>query len=375
MPRTHRTSFYAALLLTPLVVSLGYLAVLSRPPPTVVVPALAQPCTEPVAPVVGEAVVAAIEPVVEPAVEPEAQPVIADTLADPGAAMLLVDGELVVPGAVDAAWYVGKPRVVAEGDGFTLRSKLAGERLPAELGAVVGGRYTLYAGDGSSCVVEASGLSAFARVDGVFQDWDSRPGRDELQRAVDEMDVDVPRVLARFSGPRGCTGVWARRSELPAPVVYARASEDAGLTAQVLAKVVGEQAVVDLQGAREEYLEGMESEQVELEGGGWGQFVAAHLRVNRWDELGGARSVVTVELGDDSGGCGGFQDEVTLIYALVDGALVLQEDAGFHHPLAVMDIDRDGHLEAVTAHGQRLETRGEGSLAREASFPDYGCPC
>lgn len=373
MPRTHRTSFYAALLLTPLVVSLGYLAVLSQPVETVVVPA--QPCAEAVV-VEAEAVV--VEPVAAevPVVAevPVAQPVIGDTLADPGAAMLLVDGELVVPGAVDAAWYVGKPRVVAEGDGFTLRGKLAGERLPAELGAVVGGRYTLYAGDGSSCVVEASGLSAFARVDGVFQDWDSRPGRDELQRAVDEMDVDVPRVLARFSGPRGCTGVWARRSELPAPVVYARASEDAGLTAQVLAKVVGEQAVVDLQGAREAYLEGMESEQLELEGS-WERFVAAHLRVNRWDELGGARSVVTVELGDDSGGCGGFQDEVTLIYALVDGALVLQEDAGFHHPIAVMDIDRDGHLEAVTAHGQQLETRGEGSLAREASFPDYGCPC
>ena len=40
------------------------------------------------------------------------------------------------------------------------------------------------------------------------------------------------------------------------------------------------------------------------------------------------------------------------------------------------DLDRDGQLEAVTAHGHTLESRAETSpLTRHYAFPDLGCGC
>jgi hypothetical protein len=60
---------------------------------------------------------------------------------------------------------------------------------------------------------------------------------------------------------------------------------------------------------------------------------------------------------------------------VVGEALKLHAARGFIDPLALMDIDRDGKLEAITRDGLKLETRGDRSLKRSYAFPATFCPC
>jgi hypothetical protein len=109
----------------------------------------------------------------------------------------------------------------------------------------------------------------------------------------------------------------------------------------------------------------------------WSEFAERTTQAERWVEVGGPRSYLTVTLGDGGEACGdAFSDQVALLFEVVGDALVVQDDPGFVGPLALMDLDRDGHLEAVTAGGTRLETRGpHAGLARDYEVPWIGCPC
>lgn len=40
-----------------------------------------------------------------------------------------------------------------------------------------------------------------------------------------------------------------------------------------------------------------------------------------------------------------------------------------------MDLERDGHLEAVTTYGQAIETRGPATATQSFNFPYNGCRC
>jgi hypothetical protein len=66
---------------------------------------------------------------------------------------------------------------------------------------------------------------------------------------------------------------------------------------------------------------------------------------------------------------------VTALFELSGDVLTPHADPGFLDPIAVMDVDRDGHLEAVTGDATKLETRGPKPLAFSYSFLSVFCPC
>ena len=100
------------------------------------------------------------------------------------------------------------------------------------------------------------------------------------------------------------------------------------------------------------------------------------LQMTRWDELGGTRSYLNVIVGDGGEACSDlFSDQVAVLFRLDTGSPVAQDDPGFLHPLAVMDLERDGHLEAVTENGLHLESRGPTTTIQRFEIPYHGCPC
>ena len=70
-----------------------------------------------------------------------------------------------------------------------------------------------------------------------------------------------------------------------------------------------------------------------------------------------------------------FTDEVALMFTIAGDTLQPHADGGFLGPNAVMDLERDGHLEAVTTSGQAIETRGPATGHQSYEFPYNGCRC
>lgn len=128
-------------------------------------------------------------------------------------------------------------------------------------------------------------------------------------------------LLARLTGNPRCDGLWARRADLPSPTVFAAVELDepaqAALTERVLAVIEAQPAVVGLRAAFDAYLAEYArnyDEPAELD---WSDFLRSGLTVTRWDELGGSRRLINVELGAGDQGCGDyFTDEGTVLFTL-----------------------------------------------------------
>jgi hypothetical protein len=217
----------------------------------------------------------------------------------------------------------------------------------------------------------------------VFLFDEAAPTRAELRETATAMEPDAHVVQAALRGPhqakptgRGCTGVWARRADLPTPIVFGRRPVAAGERAQVRGLLDTQPAVVALRAERAEYYADMPPEDADAAAAGWSAFLDDTLELAAWDEIGGTRRYVTAQVGSEAEGCDGFGERAAVLFIRDGAALVPQPGPGFLDPRAVMDIDRDGHLEAVTADGHTLESRAEASpLTRHYAFPDLGCGC
>ena len=147
------------------------------------------------------------------------------------------------------------------------------------------------------------------------------------------------------------------------------------LRAQVLAAIADLPEVVSLRAEFAAYRAGYDRE---VRDGlpSWKTYRDEHLVVTRWDEVGGGRSFVNVELGDGGEACGDmFAGQRFLLFALKGGALVQQPGAGFKRPQALMDLERDGTLEAVTLGGGRLGGAADEAVVQRFEIPYHGCPC
>jgi hypothetical protein len=312
----------------------------------------------------------------EPAAAPSVAQAPAPTMPahDPGAAVLLHGRHFVFASLPDMTWSSGQPKIRGLSDGFTVDYDLARDVVPADVQSQADARFTVFASDGGTCQADAGPLAIHGRMEGVFLFDEAAPTRAELRETATSMEPDAHVVQAALRGARGCTGVWARRADLPAPIVFGRRSVAADERAAVLGLLGAQPTVAALRTERAEYYADMPPD--DAAAADWSAYLGATLELTAWDEIGGARRYITAQVGSEDEGCGGFGERAAVLFLRDGDALVAQPGPGFLDPLAVMDIDRDGQLEAVTERGHTLESNREGSpLTRHYAFPDLGCGC
>ncbi len=382
---TQGTLVYSTILVAPMVTALAYIATTTAPEPVIVVatPDCPAPALEPTpVPTVAEPAIA--EPVLDEVVPP--------ATAEPppaGAGVLMFDRRLVLATAPDNAWATGPLRGHPNEYGVTVTKAVDRARLPSFLAALADQRFTVFAADGSSCVVDSGPMSIYARVDGEIRllagsdvEWnDDGPSPSQLAALRKQVFADNAQLLvARPEGNPRCTGMWARRADLPAPAVFGvrPLTEEAAeiLADEVAPLLAGQPAVATLAASYEAWY-------ADLGDGGhehyakWPAFYRESLSVRRWQEVGGATEYLTVDVGSHGVACSDeFAEHVSFVLVRDGDEWRVLADQGFWQPQALMDLDRDGHLEAVTNNGFALVSSGpDRGLAQSFEIPWWGCPC
>lgn len=379
MPRSKLdTLIYATILLTPMAVAAGYIALAPVPAPVVIVEPAA--CPEPAASC-PEPVAVCTEPPPAAAPEPASEPAPSTPIAPPnpaGAGMLIFDHQLVLTTGPDLTWSKGQLRDHPIEWGVAVSKRVDPARLPAPLRALADARIVVYAADGSSCTASTrpDALAIYGRQDGeLAYPEDENEELTPAQRLAVRQDVFAEAQLLRArlhrDGPR-CDGLWARDAALPAPAVFAAsdASEgDPALRERVLAELTSLPRIADLARAYRQHGRDSGGDQP-----AWTTYLRESLQVTRWNELGGTRSYLNVIVGDGGEACSDlFSDQVATLFRVDGDALLALDQPGFLDPLAIMDLERDGQLEAVTRSGWQLETAA-GTL-QSFEIPYHGCPC
>jgi len=379
------TAIYATILLAPMVTAVAYIARTLEAP--TIVEAQASPVLE------------ASPPVLEPAPVPEVSPVapaIEGTVASPedlaalpaipGAAMLVYEGQLVLVTEPDLAWATGRLRSPPN-DFSVIASKAVDlAKLPAELAPLVNARVVVYAGDGSACTATTGAMTLYGREDGdiLLYGNEGEPldaagmlglRKDVFTRA--QLLLARQSRVAEDGRTRRCEGVWARRADLPTPAVFGLRAQDPeserALEQQVLTAIGLLPEVASLRATYEaDRADRYAPEDYPV----WSAFLDETLTISRWDEIGGGRSVVNVEVGDGGEPCSdSFGEQRLLLFALQAGALVQQPGGGFSRPLAIMDLEGDGRLEFVGDGGALVRSQQEDAALQSYSFPYHGCGC
>lgn len=410
MPRTRDVTALSAILLAPLAALLiahptheptepvAAEAPITAPAPTV---APAQPA--PVAAPEPPAPIAAPEPPAAAApTEPEPEPQLPATSRDPGQVMLLHNNALVLHTAPDPTWSSGKLSVTARSAQLIAARKAQPDRLPEPVRAVLGATISVFAADGSACVANAGAPRVeYEQLGEVYMDMseDELCGEDgcdtteppknraAIRKYAEEHFADnhaSALLLARQTNQAGkpCTGLWARRADLPAPAVFGSrplAEDDARALAARVLEVV--RAQPEFAGVEAAYAARLADYGPDAGLPSWDEFVTHNLRAARWDEVGGPRRLVTVELHEWPEGCGDFfEPSIFLMLEERDGALVRLAQPSWSGLTAVMDLDRDGVFEAVREDsygGYALVAAGPTAEAyRDEFMIDYlGCRC
>lgn len=345
---------------------------------------------EPASPTSPASPVADPEPA-EPA-EPAAEPT-----RDPSQFMLMHGDELVLHTGPDLAWSSGKIFHRAAPGEFVAWRRAAPEQLPGHLRVLAGATVTVYDADGSACVATVGAARVqFERTGDVFDVGDDVVDSDPYQPPADKAvlramsrdlfagDSQEALLLARQRSQAGrpCTGLWARRSDLPAPAVFGRrelpGAEHQRLLADALTLI---RARPEFTAARDTYLERLTEWDPDRAGEfDWDAVVAANFRVQRWDEIGGPRRLVSVELRETPEGCGDFfLDGFALLLEHQGDQLVVRQP-GWFDLAAVTDLERDGTFEGLVTgdfgrHGLEATGPNAAAVRDEFSISFWGCPC
>lgn len=393
MPRSKLdTLTYATILLTPMLVAAGYIAFTPAPAPAPIVIESAAACPElaactPVDEPVLPAEPAAIEPAaIEPAaieaaaIDPPAPAATIDpTSLQAGAAMLVYEHQLVLATSPELTWSKGQLRDHRIDWGVAVSKRVDATRLPEPLRALADARVAVYAADGSACIaaIKPDGLTVYGRQDGelLYPEGDNddiTPAQRQTVRGEVFAEAQLLRARLHRDGER-CDGVWARAAGLPAPAVFTGSDdEDPALRARVHAMIAPSPRIEAMARAYRH----QNDESGADEEPAWPVYLRGNLHVTRWDEIGGTRSFLNVVVGDGGEACSSlFSDQVALLFSLDGDSLTLLDQPGFVGPVAIMDLERDGWLEAVTNNGMTIESRATPTPVQHFEMPYHGCPC
>lgn len=408
MPRSRDLAALTAILVAPLAAAL----VLQPPdcpdpgPPPAPLPASAAPLAAP-EPAPPDAPLPAPLPAAEPAPTPAepaqlvVQPVYS-ALRDPSQFMLMHGTDLVLGSAPDYAWSSGKITVDADEMRLVASRRVKPGRLPDLQRALADANVVVHAADGSTCVAAVGPVRIQLEEEGeVYVGLSEGEGddADPTQPPVDDEPglLETAREGLRASGEgvhlvarqrndagRACTGVWARRADLPAPAVFGRRElsddEARALGASVLGLVREQPEFRDLERGYAEYL--AQFDEPDLDTPDWNALVADTTVARRWDEVGGPRRILSVEVGPTPEICSGaFGDRFAVFLEQQGDRLVRLPQPGWLDVEALMDLERDGTLEAVS-HGDLFIRRQSHSAGPNAAavtdtftIPFHGCPC
>jgi len=239
----------------------------------------------------------------------------------------------------DATWGVGPVRIERSGDSVDGHQSVDITKVPAALAALSGIAVTLYGPRGRLCAGTLGDLSLFGH---------QRSFDPSLAEATEL--PSMPRLVAALTATDGpCEGaLWARKSDLPPPVVYARDPRPpAAEVARAVAAAKLQPRFRDLQRAHTEFLAEIEPDE-RKEVTPWKQLLAKHLRTSLWRSP--ARTIAIVELGDpEAVSCDlYFTGSLTLVFAVKGDALTLLSADGSWLTKAVFDVEADGVLELLS---------------------------
>ncbi|PCC70400.1 hypothetical protein SAMN02745121_07932 [Nannocystis exedens] len=314
-----------------------------------------------------------------------------------GEAMLVRKDALVLDTHADLRWASGRAVIKAEPSHLLATRAVRWDSLPERLRGLAEATMIVHAADGSTCVagvgeprlhleqigdvfhsIDADGIESFAPP------TDKAVLRDMVKTQFAEADDLLLLARHRSAAGRPCEGLWARRADLPPATVFGRRdagpAEAAALKAEVAAVVRAQPEFAVLAGEYAEYLAPMDTER-RADLPAWDDFVAANLKTVAWHEIGGSRQIVSVELQlIDRMACSDeFGGSLALLLERRDGQLVRLGQPGWLGLAALMDLEGDGVLEAVTDDGFEtvLRTHDPNGVERRDGYsvPYIGCPC
>lgn len=387
------TAPLAILLATHFSVNAEVAEVVAEPAPVVAcelpapAPALPEPAPEP-APVVAPAPAPA--PVVAP--EPPAP------TRDPSQFMLMHDADLVLDSGPELAWSSGKIGHRAAPGEFVAWRPAVADRLPEPVRALLGATVSVYSADGSACIATVG--AARVQVERTGDVFEVSTDTDEGSTYEPPADASALKNMSRetFAGAgadglllarqrnrddRACTGLWARRADLPAPAVFGlrdlSPEDHRRLTDDALALV---RALPEFADVRDAYAARLAEYGPEYaaEQPSWDTWLDANFRVDRWDEVGGPRTFVSVELREEAEGCGDWFSEGFALILERQGEQLAVRQPGWFDLAALTDLDRDGTLEGLVTGEfgyQELMATGPNAAAVADTFsiPFWGCSC
>ncbi len=323
---------------------------------------------EPVKPVKAETEVE-VEKKVEPEKPVEPPPVV-DVAKPAGPAaeqfMFVFRGDVALAPGAEEGWGTGKVKFKKTKEGLEGRRDVDVAKLPEALRKLDGAAVTLYGARGKVCEGTLKGLSLY----GLSERGDEEETEGELP--------SMPALMAGLVDKKGsCAGaLWARRSELAAPVVFTAGKAEAALIAkarEATAKLVAYAAMGTSYG---DYARETDDKVT------WEKFAAKQFRAAVWTEAGGRKLVVT-EVGDpDNVRCeGNFSESLAAVFEVVGDELKVMTEAGPWQAQALFDANGDGAIEALLVPPGGLggilvaTTRGEGEALGELRFPSEGLGC
>lgn len=267
------------------------------------------------------------------------------SLQAPG--FMFVFGNLVVlePDA-DSTWGVGPLRIEHRGESVDGHQSIDIAKVPAALAALSGIAVTLYGPRGRVCAGRLGELALFGHQ-----------RSNEPSPAEPTELPSRPRLVAALTATdRACDGaLWARKSDLPPPIVYARDPKPpAAVIARAIAAAKLQPRFRDLQRSHTEFLAEVEPDD-RKEVTPWKQLLAKHLRTSLWRSP--ARSIAIVELGDpEAVSCDlYFTGSLTLVFEVKGDALTLLSADGSWRTNAVFDVEADGVLELFARPAEGAE--------------------
>lgn len=306
--------------------------------------------------------------------------------------MLLLGDALVLRVPAEHAWGRGRAAIKAEAGHMLAEKSVRWASVPEPARGLERAPVVIYRSDGSVCVTEAR--EPRLRLERIGDALYPEPGSDSdygaeeppASRAalVAVIEAQFKRstnlfLLAQQNSSEPCEGEWARRADLPPPVVFGRGEASDAEAAEALAVLRAQPEFAALAAGYAEW------HKEAFPGGSdddtWEKFVAENFRAARWAEINGSRRLVSVELKDHDDSCGFlFRDGVALLLERRGDGLARLDQPGWFRLTALMDIDGDGLLEGVSREhpsSARLHAVGPDAavFADEYAIPDEGDPC